>query len=291
MRVLITGASGQLGSALQQSKPDGVELTALSRAELDISDHDAVALILSDLRPSTVINTAAYNAVDHAETDEETAYAVNFHAVAALAERCRAQGSRLLQVSTDYVFDGRSHRPYAPDDRADPLSTYGKSKLAGEQAALETLGSSALIVRTAWLYASGHKNFVLGLLDRMLRGETLRVVEDQTGTPTWVRPLAGMLWSAHALGLHGLHHWTPAGSASRYDLAVAIQDEALACGLLQQPVSIEPIRSSDLALAAERPAYSVLDKTATWAALGQTPPHWRDHLRAMLEQLNTVKLV
>jgi dTDP-4-dehydrorhamnose reductase len=290
MRILITGAGGQLGTALCETRPDGVEVAALSRDELDITDPDAVALMLSELEPETVINTAAYNAVDGAEVDEGAAYGTNFHAVAALAARCRTQGARLLHLSTDYVFDGRSHRPYATDDRTEPLSIYGKSKLAGEQAALEALGPAALIVRTAWLYSDRGRNFVHGMLERMRAGESLRVVEDQVGTPTWVVPLARALWSAHALGLAGLHHWTPAGSASRYDLASAIQEEAAHCGLLQRPVDLAPIQSSELNLAAERPAYSVLDKRETWAALGETPPHWRVHLRTMLAGMNTVKL-
>jgi dTDP-4-dehydrorhamnose reductase len=285
MRVLITGADGQVGTALRSTMPQGVELRAAARRELDITDRDALALTISDWRPDLIINTAAYNAVDAAETDESAAYEINFRAVATLAEICRSQDARLIHLSTDFVFDGQSHRPYAIDDRPSPLSVYGKSKLAGEVAATDVLGAAALVVRSAWIYAAGHRNFVLSMLARMQSGETLRVVEDQVGTPTWALPLAAAIWSAQARELVGLQHWTPSGSASRYDLVVAIQEEALAIGLLDAPVVVVPISSAALESAAERPAYSVLDKSATWAALEDTPPHWRVHLRQMLRQL------
>jgi len=285
MRVLVTGAGGQLGRALLATQPAGAAVVGLTRDELDIRDRDALALALSEHQPDWVFNAAAYNAVDAAETDEAAAYAVNFRAVATLAELCRAQGSRLLHLSSDFVYDGRSHKPYSPADRAVPLSVYGKSKLAGEEAVTGTLGSAALIVRTAWVYSRDGRSFVRAMLDRMRAGESLRVVQDQVGTPTWVDPLALTLWAATRAELEGIHHWTPAGSASRYDLVVALQEDAIACGVLEQPVEVVPILSTELGMAAERPAHCVLDKSATWAALGATPPHWRVHLRAMLKGL------
>jgi dTDP-4-dehydrorhamnose reductase len=162
---------------------------------------------------------------------------------------------------------------------------YGASKLEGEQAALATLGESATVLRTAWVYASHGKNFARTMLRLMAERDEVRVVADQVGTPTWARPLAEACWrAAGSRTVHGIHHWTDAGVASWYDFAVAIQEEALALGLLARGVPVRPIRTSDFPTPARRPSYSVLDKTATWAVLGPAA-HWRVALRSMLGEM------
>jgi dTDP-4-dehydrorhamnose reductase len=185
-------------------------------------------------------------------------------------------------VSTDFVFDGTQSHPYLPTDRTNPLGVYGASKLAGEQLALAAYPEGLAIVRTAWLYSAFGNNFVTTMLRLMGERERLGVVADQVGTPTWTCGLAGALWQMCRVQPKGIHHWTDAGVASWYDFAVAIQEEGLACGLLAREIPIQPINTVDYPTSARRPAYSVLDKTETWAALGMTPPHWRVALRRML---------
>jgi dTDP-4-dehydrorhamnose reductase len=262
--------------------PDGVEITARSRAELDISDAAAVSAVLGEIGPGTIINAAAYTAVDKAESEPDAAYAVNRDGAANLAKASRETGCRLVHLSTDFVFDGNRSSPYRPTDATNPLGVYGASKLAGEQAVLDILGDQALIVRTAWVYSGEGGNFVNTMLRLMGERESLRVVADQIGTPTWTRGLAEAIWRAAGLGLRGIHHWTDAGVASWYDFAVAIQEEALAVGLLERSIDIHPIRAVDYPTPAMRPPYSVLDKTETWKALGYEAEHWRVALRRML---------
>ena len=287
MKVLVTGAGGQLGQALRRTVPAAISLAAFTRAELDLTDADAVCAAVVDFAPDWVVNAAAYTAVDRAEREPERAYAVNAAAVRHLAEAARDTGARLAQVSTDFVFPGDSAHPYRPDDAPAPLGVYGASKLAGERAAREALGTRALIVRTAWVYAPEGHNFVRTMLRLLRERDRLGVVADQVGSPTSAHGLAGALWALLGAGLGGTQHWTDAGVASWYDFAVAIQEEALALGLLERAVPIRPLTTAEYPTPARRPAYGVLDKTATWAALGYTAPHWRVALRQVLRELAT----
>lgn len=317
-RVLLTGANGQLGWELQRTCPAGIELHALTHAELDITDAQAVMDKVQAIRPDWIINAAAYTAVDKAESEPEQAFAINAQGARHLAEAARIIGARMAQVSTDFVFDGKQGHPYPPsplppfprwagsekplslegrgvgervNNPPNPLSTYGASKLAGEVAVLDALGDQALIVRTAWIYSSHGNNFVKTMLRLMQQRDELGIVADQIGSPTWAHGLARALWQAIALDLRGIHHWTDAGVASWYDFACAIFDEARALGLVQRDILIRPIRSEDYPTQSRRPAYSVLDKTATWQALGLTAPaHWRTQLRAMLRELQSTPL-
>ena len=284
-KVLVTGARGQLGLALAATAPAGTGLEAFDIDGLDITDAAAVRSACERLAPHAIINAAAYTAVDRAEQAREAAYAVNRDGVAHLAAAAAACGARLVQVSTDFIFDGARGHPYLPEDPARPLGVYGASKLAGEEALRASEARDWLILRTAWVYSAAGGNFAKTMLGLMQQGRPLRVVADQVGTPTWTGGLAKAIWQALDTGLAGVHHWTDAGVASWYDFAVAIQEEALAAGLLERPVPIAPIRTEDYPTAARRPAYSVLDKTATWQKLGLTAPHWREHLRAMIGEL------
>ncbi len=282
MKVLVTGAGGQLGRALLASAPAGAETVAADHSTLDIADAAAVERFVSELAPTHIFNAAAYTAVDRAESEEAAALAINGHAVGHLAAAAAEAGAQLVHVSTDFVFDGTAGRPFPPDASTAPLGAYGRSKLAGEQAA----GSDALVVRTAWVYDAQGANFVRTMLRLMGEREEVRVVADQIGTPTWAPALASAIWALAQQGATGLYHYTDSGVASWYDFAVAIQEEALALGLLQTAAQIVPIATEDFPTPAQRPAYSVLEKSATWRLLGGPAPHWRVNLRHMLEELN-----
>ena len=282
MRVLLVGGSGQLGRELQRCKPVGTELLALSSQEFDLRESGVVTARVTEFRPQVVINAAAYTAVDRAESEQEAAFAVNGQGAENLVKAAHIVGAYCIQVSTDFVFDGMQSRPYLPTDRTKPLGAYGASKLAGEQLALAAYPEGVAIVRTAWLYSALGNNFVTTMLRLMAERDSLGVVTDQVGTPTWAYGLAEALWRMCRVQPKGIWHWTDAGVASWYDFAVAIQEEGLCCGLLAREIPIRPINTVDYPTPAKRPAYSVLDKTDTWVALGMTPPHWRVALRRML---------
>ncbi|WP_010217965.1 dTDP-4-dehydrorhamnose reductase [Sphingomonas sp. PAMC 26621] len=281
MKALIVGAGGQLGHALVATAPEGVEIVTCDQDTVDITDAARVAAFVAAVAPDVIFNAAAYTAVDKAESDAATAQAVNADAVGYLATAAKAAGARLVHVSTDFVFDGSATTPYAPDAPASPLGVYGRTKRAGEQAA----GPEALVVRTAWLYGPVGGNFVRTMLRLMAAHPQLRVVGDQIGCPTYAPALASALWSLAAQGTTGLYHFSDGGQASWYDFAVAIQEEALAAGLLEKAVPVLAIPTTDYPTPAQRPAYSVLDCTATYALLGRPATPWRDNLILMLEEI------
>lgn len=283
MKALITGANGQLGRCMVQTAPAGVSIVAAGSAQLDIRDAATVEAFVRDERPDLIVNCAAYTAVDKAESEEDAALAVNAHGVAHLAEAAHRHGARLVHVSTDFVFDGRSGVPYRPDAPTGPTGAYGRTKLAGEQAA----GNNALIVRTAWVYGPVGHNFVRTMLRLMAERDEVRVVADQIGTPTYAPSLAEALWALAGTGVSGIHHYTDSGAASWYDFAVAVQEEALATGLLDRAVPVIPIATRDFPTPAVRPHYSVLDKGETFALLGKPAPHWRVNLRRMIKEVKT----
>jgi dTDP-4-dehydrorhamnose reductase len=288
MKVLLTGAGGQLGWELQQCVPDNVELFACASADLDICDEAAVLALAAELSPRLIINAAAYTAVDQAESEPERAFAVNAAGATHLAQAARQVGARMIQLSTDYVFDGTHSSPYLSSEKSSPLGVYGESKYQGEQRVQAILPQQSVILRTAWVYSTHGHNFVKSMLRLMAQRDELGVVADQVGSPTYARTLAQAVWGFAAQPqLHGLFHWTDAGVASWYDFAVAIMEEALPLGLLPAPLVVRPIRSCDYPTPARRPAYSVLDKSATWEQLAVAPLHWRVALREMLAALPT----
>ncbi|HEX7035946.1 MAG TPA: dTDP-4-dehydrorhamnose reductase [Pseudomonadales bacterium] len=293
--VLITGANGQLGWELQRTAPADVSAIALDRQALDITSPASIGAALDRHRPDVVINAAAYTAVDKAEQEPERAAAANADGPRALAEAAASRGIRLIHVSTDFVFDGTAGTPYRPDAPTHPLGVYGRTKRQGEEALLANPCRSDLqiaILRTGWVYSSHGRNFVKTMLRLMGERDEVRVVADQVGTPTWARGLAEALWRIAVWRplLQGasqgpIFHWSDAGVASWYDFAVAIQEEALSLGLLERAVPVKPITTAEYPTPARRPAYSVLDKSATWSALGLDPVHWRTALRSMLCEL------
>jgi len=286
MKILITGANGQLGWELQRAAPKDFEIITLSRLDLDITDNAAVESAFREFNPELVINAAAYTAVDKAENEKAKAFAVNGDGAANVAKAATDIKARLIHISTDFVFDGLKSQPYLPDDETNPVSIYGASKLQGEQAVLAETEGNALILRTGWVYSTHGSNFVKTMQRLMAERDEISVVSDQVGTPTWSKGFAGAIYKFAAKPeVQGIYHWSDAGIASWYDFAVAIQEEAFSLDILNNIIPIKPIRTEDYPCPAKRPPYSVLDKTATWQILGYTAPYWRRSLRQMLIEL------
>ena len=286
MKILITGAQGQLGTALRQTVPDGIEVLGVDLPTLDITDERSVRELVQDFAPHQILNVAGYTDVDGAERQPETAFAVNHQGVAHLASAAKAVGARLLHISTDYVFDGHGETPYRPDDRPNPLNVYGASKLAGEQELARLLPENHLIVRTAWLYSPWGENFVKKILRLMREREELGVVDYQRGSPTSARSLASVLWRLIARPeLVGTYHWTDTGVTSWYEFACTIHRDGLELGLLDRPCRITPITSDQLSQPARRPAYSALDSTSLRQTLPLDPPPWPSSLRQVLLEM------
>lgn len=284
MKVLVTGAGGQLGRALVTRAPSGTEVLGATSGTLDISDRRAVIALVERERPGLILNAAAYTAVDAAESDDARAAAVNDAGTANLVAAAESVGARLAHVSTDFVFGGDAGRAYPVDAPTAPLGIYGATKLAGEG----HLRPSDLCVRTAWVYAAEGKNFARTMLRLMAEREELGVVADQIGSPTCAGDLAGALWRLALEGAVGTYHYTNSGVASWYDFAVAIRDEAVALGLLSASAArVKPIATADYPTPARRPHFSVLDLSRTTQFLGAAPPHWRHSLVKTLEQINT----
>lgn len=283
MKILLTGAGGQLGQALLASAPHGVELVAPERTTLDLAEPASILKTLSAERPSVVINAGAYTAVDKAESQRDSAFAINAEAPGVLARWCGESGARLLHISTDFVFDGEHSTPYRVEDATRPLSVYGASKLEGERRIAAVGDSSWLIIRTAWVYAARGRNFMLTMLRLFDERPLVNVVCDQIGTPTSAGSLAQCVWRAvQDQGAPAILHYTDAGVASWYDFAVAIYEEARAQGLATKQVQIVPIGSEHYPTPARRPHYSVLDKRDTLARLQLPVVHWREALRKVL---------
>lgn len=286
MRVLIVGKNGQLAWELGRSIPAGWQVSLLAQSELDIRALDQVREQFSRHKPEVVINCAAYTAVDKAESDSATAYAVNESGVRNLALTCAAQGVRLLHVSTDFVFDGKSSQPYSPEAAANPMGVYGASKYAGEQLVAKLLPESSVVVRTSWVYSANGNNFVKTILRLAKEKPQIGVVADQIGSPTWAKGLADWLWAVAAKpDVRGTFHWSDAGVASWYDFAVAIQELGRAKGLLDKAIPINPIPTEAYPVPACRPKYSVLDKRSAEEVAGLKTIHWRSQLTTMLDEL------
>ena len=286
MRALIPGSAGLIGTTLRAQAPDGYEVIGLDIAELDITDASAVQRAIDHYRPDLVINAAGYLAVDKAESDRDQCMRVNAEGPRHLAQALRPGTARMLHLSTNYVFDGKSGVPYQPGDPAQPVSVYGVSKRDGEAVVLQTLGERATVVRTSWVHASYGNSFLRTILKVLKERGTARVVDDQLGTPTSAQSIAAALWQvALNPAISGLHHWTDAGVASWYDFAVAIAEEGVALGLLPRGVTVVPVSTAQYPMVAARPAYGVMAKQATVAALGTAPPHWRDNVRKTMREI------
>jgi dTDP-4-dehydrorhamnose reductase len=287
MKVLVTGAQGQVGRAVIAAAPATAEVMAVGHAELDICDGRAVAALVAGSRPDLIVNGAAYTAVDRAESEPDLASRVNEIGPANLARAAATSGARLVHLSTDFVFDGTASRPYLPNDIPNPVSVYGATKLAGERAARSLLPDASVILRTAWVYDATGKNLLRTMLRLMHERRSVRVVADQVGTPTAAHSIAEVIWAIAARpGLSGVFHWTDAGEASWYDFAVAIAEESGLATAKPNPVTVIPIGTADYPTAARRPRFSVLDKTATISALGIEATPWRQNLRKVIGEIS-----
>jgi len=287
LKVLITGAQGQVAQALSGTLPSGAQATALGKLDLDISDRESLSRALDRVMPSVIINTAAYTAVDRAEEERDRAFQVNEAAVRLLAQVCAERKIKLIHISTDFVFDGHKSTPYLTTDPIGPLNAYGESKAAGERHILSQSGLDYLVVRTAWVYSATGRNFLATMLRLFSERSRVQVVVDQIGTPTSASSLARCLWRcAFDGGPSAILNYTNAGVASWYDFAQAIFEEGTALGLLSKTVQIVPIRTAEYPTAARRPAFSVLEKQATLDRLELESTHWRVELRDTLKEIS-----
>ena len=283
-RILVTGANGQLGNAMRLlGATSRNEYRFTDVAELDITDEEAVRRAVCDGRIDVIVNCAAYTNVERAEEDEARADLLNHKAAAYLAAAAQETGATLIHVSTDYVFDGTAHLPYTEDAPTAPLGVYGRTKLAGERAVAES-GCKYLTFRTAWLYSEYGNNFLKTMLRLTSERDTLQVVFDQIGTPTYAGDLAlaifSIIESERYAGNEGVYHFTDEGVCSWYDFATEI---AAAAG--HDKCRIIPCHTSEFPTKAARPAYSVLDKTKIKTTFQMDIPHWRESMIYCLKQI------
>ena len=284
-RILVTGSNGQLGHEFQLiAEAVGTdEFHFVDLDELDITDATATLTKVQELQPDVVINCAAYTAVDRAEEQPELAMAVNVQGVQNLVNACQKANSFFVHYSTDYVFDGKNHMPYNENDPVQPLGTYGKTKRLGEEAVLNS-GISAVVIRTSWVYSSFGNNFVKTMMRLGKERDALSVVFDQVGTPTNARDLANatiqILDQADKLnGKTQLFHFSNEGVASWYDFALEVFHFAdIDC-------KVTPILSEDYPTQAERPHYSILDKSKFKSVFGLEIPHWKSSLKTTVQEL------
>ena len=299
MRILLTGANGQVGFALHRSLVAHGEIIPTTRsgrlpggAACETADFDqphSLAALVERVAPAVVVNAAAYTAVDKAESEPDVAYRANAESVDALARACAARGIPLVHYSTDYVFPGNSERPWREDDATAPLGVYGASKLAGEEA-VRASGCQHLILRTAWVYGARGHNFLRTMLRLGAERDQLRVVADQIGSPT---PAA---WIAQATALaltrlsdqSGTWNLVAGGETSWHAFAEAIFQAATRAGLLEQPPEVLPVPSSEYPTTAQRPAYSRLDPTRLARDFGIALPGWREGLQQVVAELTAI---
>jgi dTDP-4-dehydrorhamnose reductase len=291
-RILLIGSDGQVGWELRRTlAPVGhvipASMAGTAGPAIDLLDASSVRRVFNDTAPDVVVNAAAYTAVDKAESEPELAQAINADAVHVLAELAAGAGVPVLHYSTDFVFSGRTDRPYREDDAPEPMSVYGKTKLAGELALLES-DADALVLRTAWVYGVRGRNFLLTMLSLFRERNELRIVDDQVGTPTWSRMLAEVTAQVlHAVltgavdikQVKGLYHVTSSGAVSWFGFADAIREASC------HNCEIKPIPTSEYPAPARRPAYSVLDTTKFRTTFGLTLPDWRQSLAMCIEDL------
>ena len=277
-RVLVTGAAGMLGTELVPLFRREFDVTPADVAEFDLRDAAATDAFVAEAKPAVVINCAAYTDVDGAESDPEAAFDVNAGGAGNVAAAAERVGARVVQVSTDYVFDGTGDTPYAETDEPRPLGVYGRSKLAGERKVAEAC-TDALILRTAWLYGHAGRNFIEKMLSLASSGRVLRVVDDQVGAPTNVRDLAGAILELIAVEATGVVNATNAGSCSWFEFAREILDLAG-----HQDIPVEPVTSEEFPRPAPRPGYSVLSLERLVSLTGKEPRSWQDALAEYLAE-------
>lgn len=285
MNILITGSKGQLGSEIQRLvedfNHDDFQFIFTDKEELDITDRNAVYDFVERNNIGTIVNCAAYTAVDKAEEDMALCELLNHAAPTYLAEAIDSIGGSMIQISTDYVFDGTHCRPYTEDDITNPQTVYGRTKLAGEEGVIRSC-VGAMVIRTAWLYSTFGNNFVKTMLRLGKERETLGVVADQVGTPTYARDLAAAILEILRQGIiPGVYHYSNEGTTSWYDFTKAIHRIA---GI--HTCDVKPIHTEDYPTPAKRPHYSVLDKTKIKNVFNISIPWWEDSLKVCLKEMD-----
>ncbi len=285
--ILLIGSNGQVGRELQRILQIEGDLIAVGRPTVDLAQPDTLRSVIRENHPQIIINAAAYTAVDKAESEPELAKAINGIAPKIIAEEAEKSGAFLIHLSTDYVFDGNSSRPYQETDSTNPLSVYGETKLVGEQA-IQNSCAHHFILRTAWVYGTfGKSNFVKTMLRLGAEREEIRVVADQIGSPTWAKDIAdaiARILPQIAPEIAGIYHYTNSGVASWYDFAVTIFEEARQVGFPLKVQRIIPITTAEYPTPARRPSYSVLSCAKISTVSENYPPHWRQALRQMLKE-------
>ncbi|WP_026377121.1 dTDP-4-dehydrorhamnose reductase [Aestuariibacter salexigens] len=284
MNVVVIGKSGQLAWELNDTRPDNVNLTCLGRDNINLFDEQAVNEALKALTPDVVINSAAYTAVDKAEQEPDAAYALNAEAVKHLASACKALDCYFIQVSTDFVFDGKADTPYTPDSPVAPEGIYAKSKQKGEQYVLDLYPERSAIVRTSWLYSAHGNNFVKTMIKLMNKLDSLSIVADQTGSPTWAKGLARFIWKLTEEQSHtGIFHWSDKGATTWYEFAKEIYRQGREKGLINREVTMTPTTAAEYGAPAPRPAYSVMECEKSYQVFdGQ---EWQVGLSTMLNAI------
>ncbi len=292
LRILIFGAAGQLGTDCLNRLQQSYECIGLTRAEVDFSDTESVVESVKSYRPNIVVNACAYTAVDKAESDQVVADQVNHLSVLALATACESIGSVLIHVSTDYVFDGRSDIPYVETDPVNPLTVYGQTKQLGE-AAIEATLTQYVILRTSWVFGENGNNFVKTMLKVGADRDTLSVVNDQLGRPTYVGHIVDVIvgfvqrYQQQESIDWGIYHCSSSGSVSWYDFARAIFDHAYETGHFDKLVHVDPISSSAYPTPAPRPQYSIMDTAKLENLFDQKMPSWQSGLSAFFSNIKT----
>lgn len=285
MKILVTGANGQLGHELRNILENVIPGQSLYTDidELDLTKPADVERFVVDNDVTHIVNCAAYTNVDRAEEDKLLCSAVNVDAVKNIAKAADANGIKVIHISTDYVFDGTAHRPYRESDKVNPISQYGTTKRTGETALL-ALAPESIIIRTSWLYSPYGSNFVKTMLRLSEANKTIRVVSDQIGTPTYAHDLAQAIVTV--LKSHqwvpGIYHFSDEGACSWYDFAKAIMR------LSGRATEVVPIPSEDYPTPASRPFYSILDKSLIKATYGVKPPHWEESLEQCIDRINSL---
>ncbi|MFC1772727.1 dTDP-4-dehydrorhamnose reductase [Pseudomonadota bacterium] len=285
MTILVTGSNGQLGrETILALQADGESCIGVGRDDLDFSRPGVIAEAIADYAADWVINCAAYTGVDKAEEECELAFTVNRDAARAVAEGVKLSDSRLVHISTDFIFGGEKSEPYSESDVANPLGVYGQSKLEGESAVREVL-PEAVILRTAWVYGAHGHNFVKTILRLAAERQELRVVDDQIGSPSYTEDIVNAIAALMTSGASGTWNFTNEGVASWYDFACEIVEIGEQCGLPVVTERVQPIPTEDFPLPATRPANSVLSKKKIRGLLNYPIPHWKASLRTMVQQL------
>ena len=297
MKILLTGSSGQLGKSIIETKPSGIKLITPDRKTLDLSNPDSCESIIYKYTPDLVINAGAFTDVDQAEKEKKTALAVNAIAPEYLSKALLKTGGKLIQISTDFVFNGNQGSPYMPYQSLSPINTYGFTKAKGESAIEKVLGNrhQALILRTSWIMGAKGNNFALKILDLLNKKSNLRIISDQIGCPTSTTSLSNACWkivlkkdkvfSVNQAPIP-IYHFSDAGAASWYDVAIAIMEISKDLGIIEETREIKPIRTEDYITPAKRPNFSLLNCFSTREILNIKAINWR---QALLYELDKIK--